>query len=272
MPDRGLPARAPLAGLALPGRSGAATRKPGLLIEERTDLALATVMARHGKEQDLKGTVAAAYGLDLPDGARVASKDGVSFAGIGIGQWFAAAEPGQTDFVPRLRARLAGLASIADQSDGRVVLRLRGDRVREVLAKGVPLDLHPRRFKTGDVASTLVAHVGVQIEQLDDQPTFQLMAFRSLAGSLWSWLTKSAAEFGYEVVPAALSGTLSALPEIFDRARSRRTASPHPKSACAISAFSTKSATTDLAGPRCARALQGDRTHIRTGLLRFARK
>jgi methylglutamate dehydrogenase subunit D len=140
MPDRGLQARAPLAGLALPGRSGAAARKPGLLIEERTDLALATVMARHGKEQDLKGTVAAAYGLDLPDGPRVASKDGVSFAGIGGGQWFAAAEPGQTDFVPRLRARLAGLASIADQSDGRVVLRLRGDRVREVLAKGVPLD------------------------------------------------------------------------------------------------------------------------------------
>jgi sarcosine oxidase subunit gamma len=202
MPDRGLPARAPLAGLALPGRSGAATRKPGLLIEERTDLALATVMARHGKEQDLKGTVAAAYGLDLLDG-----KDGVSFAGIGAGQWLAAAEPGQTDFVARLRARLAGLASIADQSDGRVVLRLRGDRVREVLAKGVPLDLHPKRFRTGDVASTLVAHVGVQIEQLDDQPTFQLMASRSLAGSLWSWLTKSAAEFGYEVVPPASAGS-----------------------------------------------------------------
>ena len=112
----------------------------------------------------------------------------------------------QTDLVARLRAR-AGLASIADQSDGRVVLRLRGDRVRQVLAKGVPLDLHPRRFKVGDVASTLVAHVGVQIEQLDDQPTFQLMASRSLAGSLWSWLTKSAAEFGYEVVPPASAGS-----------------------------------------------------------------
>ena len=80
------------------------------------------------------------------------------------------------------------------------MLRLSGDRVRDVLAKGVPVDLHPRNFRTGDVASTLVAHIGVQIEQLDDRPTFQLMAFRSLAGSLWSWLTKSAAEFGYEIV------------------------------------------------------------------------
>jgi methylglutamate dehydrogenase subunit D len=206
MPDRGLQACAPLAGLVRHGRSGAATPKPGLLIEERTDLALATMTARRGKERDLKSAVAAAYGLDLPDGPRVASKDGVSFAGIGIGQWLAAAEPGETDFVRRLRARLAGLASIADQSDGRVVLRLRGDHVRDVLAKGVPLDLHPRRFKAGDVASTLVAHIGVQIEQLDDQPTFQLTAFRSLAGSLWSWLTKSAAEFGYEVVPPLSAG------------------------------------------------------------------
>ena len=206
MADHGLKAHAPLAGLVHAGRFGAATQKPGILIEARTDLALATVMARRGKEQDLKRAIAAAYRLDLPDGPRVAANDGVSFAGIGVGQWFAAAEPSETDFVRRLRARVAGLASVADQSDGRVVLRLRGDRVRDVLAKGVPVDLHPRRFRTGDVASTLVAHIGVQIEQLDDQPTFQLMAFRSLAGSLWSWLTKSAAEFGYEIAPSASAG------------------------------------------------------------------
>jgi methylglutamate dehydrogenase subunit D len=203
MPDLVLQARAPLAGFARPGRSGADTPTPGLLIEERTGLALATVIARRGKERDLKSAVAEAYGLDLPNGPRVVWKDGVSFAGIGVGQWFVVAGPGETAFVRRLRARLAGLASIADQSDGRVVRRLRGDRVRDVVAKGVPLDLYPTRFRTGDVASTLVAHIGVQIEQLDDQPTFQLVAFRSLAGSLWSWLTKSAAEFGYELVSPA---------------------------------------------------------------------
>jgi methylglutamate dehydrogenase subunit D len=201
MADLGLKARAPLAGLARLGRFGAATAKPGLVIEERTDLALATVMARRGKEQDLKHAVAAAYGVDLPNGPHVASKDGVSFAGIGVHQWLATAESSaEMDFVPRLRERLAEVASIADQSDGRVVLRLSGDRVRDVLAKGVAVDLHPISFRTGDVASTLIAYIGVQVEQLDDRPTFQLMAFRSLAGSLWSWLTKSAAEFGYEVV------------------------------------------------------------------------
>jgi methylglutamate dehydrogenase subunit D len=201
MAEASLQARAPLAWIALPGRHGAQTPKPGLTIEEHNDLAIASMTARRGRAQDLKNAVAEAYGIDLPDGPRVARKATVSFAGIGVQQWMAVAEPPvSTDFVLRLRERISGLASVTTQSDGRVVLRLHGERVRDVLAKGVPVDLHPRSFKTGDIASTVVAYVGVRIEQLDDQPTFQLMAFRSLAGSLWSWLTKSAAEFGYEVV------------------------------------------------------------------------
>ncbi len=201
MLDLALKPRAPLASLLRPGRYGESTAKPGLVIEERTDLAIATVMARRGKTEELKRAVASAFGLDIPDRPRLVASDGVSFAGIGVGQWVAVAEPpAAVGFVEQLRERLAGLASITDQSDGRVVLRLYGERVRDVLAKGVPVDLHAVAFKTGDVASTIVAHIGVQIEQLDERPTFQLMAFRSLAGSLWSWLTKSAAEFGYEIV------------------------------------------------------------------------
>ena len=65
------------------------------------------------------------------------------------------------------------------------------------IAKGVPLDLHPKVFKPGDVATTLVAYIGVQIDRIDE--TFQLTAPRSMAGSFWSWLAASAAEFGYDL-------------------------------------------------------------------------
>lgn len=200
MVDIALVPRGPLHGVAQRGRFGTVGARAGLIIEERTDLALASVIARRGRERDLKDAIGNAFAIELPEGPRVARNGAVSFAGIGHHRWFAAAEnAADTDFVARLQERLAGLASIADQTDGRVVLRLRGNRVRDVLAKGIPLDLHHRSFKTGDVASTVVTYVGVQIEQLDDAPTFQLMAFRSFAGSLWSWLAKSAAEFGYEV-------------------------------------------------------------------------
>src|SRR4030095_9260063 len=90
-------------------------------------------------------------------------------------------------------------AAVTDQSDARLVLRLSGASVREVLRKGVPVDLHPKAFRPGDVANTIVAHIGVQIDMLDAAPTFQVATPRSTVGSFWSWLTVSAAEFGYEV-------------------------------------------------------------------------
>ncbi len=201
MADLNLRARTPLEGLASSGRFGAATHGPGLVIEERTDLALATVIARRGAEQALNHAVAAVYGIELSERPRAIAKDGVSFLGTGPRQWFAIAEGHIVlDFVRSLREHLRAIASISDQSDGRVVLHLSGKRIGDVLAKGIPVDLHPRSFKTGDVASTLVAHIGVQIQKLDDSPTFQLMAFRSFSGSLLSWLTQSSAEFGYEIV------------------------------------------------------------------------
>ena len=91
-------------------------------------------------------------------------------------------------------------AMVADQSDGRCVLRLSGPKARQVLAKGIGLDLDPRIFKPGDVAMTLAAHIAVQIWQMDDKPSYEIAMFRSLAGSFWHWLAASAAEFGYEVV------------------------------------------------------------------------
>jgi heterotetrameric sarcosine oxidase gamma subunit len=199
MPSVSLQERSALYGLATPGRFGMRTAEPGLVIEECTGLAFATVLARRAQTGALATAVAARYGVTLPTEPCRVTGGAVTFAGIGPGQWIASAG-GVPDFVARLRSDLGILAAVVDQSDSRLVVRLSGPRARDVLAKGVPVDLHPRAFKTGDVATTVVAHVGVQIDMLDDTPAFQLAAPRSMAGSFWSWLTASAAEFGYEVV------------------------------------------------------------------------
>jgi heterotetrameric sarcosine oxidase gamma subunit len=83
------------------------------------------------------------------------------------------------------------------------VLRIGGPRARAALAKGCPLDLHPRAFGPGDTAVTAIAHVGVQLWQLDDAPTYELAVPRSMAKSFWTWLSASAAEFGLAVVGEA---------------------------------------------------------------------
>jgi methylglutamate dehydrogenase subunit D len=194
-------AHSALHGIAVPGRHGAAPPVAGLLIEERSDLVLASVIAKRDKRFMLVNAVNTAFGVALPDGPRRASKGGVTFAGTGPDQWTASAEgPDAVGFTARLRGRIGLFAAVADQSDSRLALRLSGPRVRDVLAKGVAIDLHPKVFKPGDVASTPIAYIGVQIDMLDAAPTYQLTAPRSMAGSFWSWLSASAAEFGYDVV------------------------------------------------------------------------
>jgi len=189
--------RSALHGFALPGRHGAGTA--GLLIEERTDLSFASVIAKRGKRDQLVSAVETAYGVALPKGPRRVTRGSVTFAGTGPDQWIASAEgPEAQNFAVRVRGRIGLFAAVSDQTDARLALRLSGPKVRDVLAKGVPLDLHPKVFKPGDVATTLVAYIGVQIDRIDE--TFQLTAPRSMAGSFWSWLSASAAEFGYDVV------------------------------------------------------------------------
>ncbi len=182
---------------AAPARSRA---HPAWLCGKSTGLALASIVARRGKAGEAAAFLHASYGIAPPDGPRRVEKNGVALIGIGREQWFATAAPARAaGFVADLAARLAGKAAVADHSDGRLMLRLAGPRVRAVLAKGVPIDLHPRAFKPGDAAQTQVAHIGVLIAQIDDAPTYELLAARSFTGSLWSWLEASALEFGLEI-------------------------------------------------------------------------
>jgi sarcosine oxidase subunit gamma len=190
--------RSALHGLASPGRHGASAGAAGLVIEERTDLSFASVIARRGKRDALVSAVETAYGVALPNGPRRITRGSVTFAGTAPDQWIASAEGAEAqNFAARVRGRIGLFAAVADQSDARLVLRLSGPKVRAVLAKGVPLDLHPKAFKPGDVANTQVAYIGVQLDRIGE--TFQITAPRSMAGSFWSWLAASAAEFGYEV-------------------------------------------------------------------------
>jgi sarcosine oxidase subunit gamma len=191
--------RSALHGLSVPGHYGRAGTT-GLMVEERTDLAFASVTAKRGKRFALVNAVNTAFGVALPDGPRRATRGAVTFAGTGPDQWIASAEGSDAaGFAAKVRARIGPFAAVSDQSDARLVLRVSGPRVCDILAKGVPVDLHPKTFKPGDVACTVVGTISTQIDMLDDAPTYQLAAPRSMAGSFWSWLTASAVEFGYDV-------------------------------------------------------------------------
>jgi heterotetrameric sarcosine oxidase gamma subunit len=201
--DRTLHPVSALSGIAVPGRYVKDEGEPSVVITELTGLGLATVACRKGRPSALGAAVRKAYGVDLPASSRVAQGAAVSFIGYGPGQWLAVSEALSNEALAGdLAAKLQGLASVSDQSGGRTVLRIGGNRARDVLAKGLPIDLDPRAFPLGSAATSAISHIGVQLWQADDTRSYDLAIFRSLSESFWRWLTASAAEFGYEVTPA----------------------------------------------------------------------
>ncbi len=189
-----------LDGIVVPGRIGKPDVEPGVTISERVDLGLTTVMVRKGRQADLAAAAERFYGVALPAGSRLAAGSRAGFIGTGPGQWLVVSETLRNGALARdLAEKFRGLASISDQSDGRAVVRISGPKARDVLARGLPIDLDPRVFKPGDAATSLISYIGVQLWQVDENPTFDIAVFRGFAQSFWGWLSASAGEFGYEV-------------------------------------------------------------------------
>lgn len=192
--------RSGLEGVAAVGHHGRRIEEAGVTLALRRDLALASVMARKGCLQPLAARIQEAFGVALPQTPRRAAAAGIAFTWAGPGHWLASSETQAGDaFEARLADLLGGLAAVADQSDGRSVIRVGGPRAREALGKGVLIDLHPRAFGPGDAAVTTIAHIGAHFWQVDDAPSYEFTVSRSFAADFWRWLVAAAAEFGVNV-------------------------------------------------------------------------
>jgi sarcosine oxidase subunit gamma len=186
------------AGIAEAGQIGVAGR-PGVTALTLSDLALATLIAP-ADSAELQRATNRLIGLDLPRTPRVALSSTHGLAWAGPDQWLLIAR--QRAGFSDLLASLSKEAAVSDQSHARAVLRVSGERVREVLAKGSMVDLHGSVFPVGATALTSFAHIGVQLWRIDDGPegaVFEILVARSMAGSFWSWFSASAAEFGCSV-------------------------------------------------------------------------
>jgi len=184
------------------GTTLTAPSNPGVTIEELTGLGIANVLLRRGQREALAARWREEFHLELPRGPKLAAAGDLSILGTGPESWLAIQVNGGNAFAATLRSRLAGTASIIDQSDAYGVLRLTGPHVRATLEKLVPIDVHERTFPVGTVAGTVAAHVTALLWRLPDsaqgEPTFDIAVPRSLAASFWHALIASAAEFGVE--------------------------------------------------------------------------
>lgn len=102
------------------------------------------------------------------------------------------------EVLTRLHSALEGQHALAvNVSDARAMFRVTGPHMREVLAKLMPVDLHPDHFGHGDVRRTRLAQVPAAM-WMPEPETAQIICFRSVAQYVFDVL-KVAAQEGAEV-------------------------------------------------------------------------
>lgn len=167
-----------------------------LEIGSRDGRTIASIAARRGTANDVTAAVQAAYGVALPVTPKLVAADRVTFLWAGVDRWLAMVDgSGGTDLLAELQPLVGAHASLADESDARAIVAISGAAARDCLAKGFPIDLHPRAFATGDVAITHAAHIAAMIWQTGDAPAYEIAVPRSYAESFAEWLRHAAAEY-----------------------------------------------------------------------------
>lgn len=143
--------------------------------------------------------VSSELGVDLPTVPNTwVPADGGRAAWLGPDEWLLSSTAETPDeFAARIRAAVLPLGgSATDVSAQRIGLRLTGARVRDVLAKGCSIDLHPRVFGRGSSAQTMLGQAGVVLLALSDAADDVVVLVRSsFAGYLADWLLDAALEF-----------------------------------------------------------------------------
>ena len=111
---------------------------------------------------------------------------------LGPDEWLVVGAPGEGPaIVAEIDAALAGEhRSAVDVSGNRAVLELTGPGRRELLARGCPIDLHPRSWGPGRCAQTLLARAQVIVQELP-QAT-RVFVRPSFGNYLVDWLLDAA--------------------------------------------------------------------------------
>ncbi|MEU5880641.1 sarcosine oxidase subunit gamma family protein [Spirillospora sp. NPDC047279] len=137
---------------------------------------------------------------DIPAAARATGGGDPYVLWLGPGWYLIVDRPGRAPgLLSGLHGALGGdcggtCGSAVDVSAARTVLELTGPAVRAVLNHGCALDLHPRAFKPGDCAQTLLAQAQVILHQTAPHD-YRLFVRTSYADYLARWLLDAMSEY-----------------------------------------------------------------------------
>jgi sarcosine oxidase, subunit gamma len=148
------------------------------------------------KDDGFRAAVEGVLGVALPLAPRTSVSNGATvILWLSIDQWLVTCPRSRA---PRLGAALNDALGpvhslVVDLSDARAILRLEGEGVREVLMKGVPVDLTLPEFTPGTVRRLRFGEIAALIHIVGEAPdVIDLYVFRSYARFACDWIAATA--------------------------------------------------------------------------------
>jgi sarcosine oxidase subunit gamma len=172
--------------------SSAAAGNSGLLVE--IDLKARFINVRGDPaDKAFLSAIGTTCQLALPLEANTCDGDDPRVFWLGPDEWLLQHRGDGSALFESLRTEILDTtASLTDLSDAYVSFLVSGDGVRELLAKGCTLDLHPGSFTGNACAQTLLARADVLLAAMPADTSLQLLVRRTFAEYLASWLGHAA--------------------------------------------------------------------------------
>ncbi len=179
----------PLSDLAAP--------RAGVEMRERADVGKINLRG-DANDPSFRSAVETELGLEIPVTPNTfATNDKRTIYWLGPDEWLMHCPvDDRRDTQARLRQSLTGIhCALTDVSDYYLVIRLTGDKARDVLSKAIPFDVHRNVFTAGACAQTRFSHAGILLSAVDEAPTFDIQVRWSFAEYVWKFLVESTREY-----------------------------------------------------------------------------
>ena len=164
---------------------GAEHEFDGVTVAEVTDQSLVMIALPRDRAEDIESAVAKSCGLSIPAmGQSTRSSDAsVTLWRLQKNQVLAYFAYDADDAEVNLAERFDAPAYYTDQSDTWGMIRVSGERSRDVLERICPIDLDPNVFSLGSVSRTIMEHIGTIIFR-DGDDSYVLLTMRSFSRSM----------------------------------------------------------------------------------------
>ncbi|MDF2367272.1 hypothetical protein [Sneathiella sp.] len=187
-----------LRGERIHGRFGKLDKEPGVTLKEIKDFSYLEITLWDWERDSLRSKLAELLGIsDLPEqGGSQRLKEG-RLLHLNDGRLAYLGEAAPADILEVAITPEEGC--VVPLGHGKCLLRLGGPQGAALLRRGIREDARDIAFPPGRVMTTDIGGIDILLFR-PDKAQYDLLLPRSHAPEIWRWLTRRAAQFGYEVL------------------------------------------------------------------------